>query len=164
MSDTSPERAAIDVLADAWTAGFTSAERDGFVGCCSAEVSYEDPFAVEPLIGTEALRAHGERLRGAFPGIRLQRPAPALVRGDHACVPWLAVGTNSRPLTANVPATDRSLKLHGVHYLELADGRVRRARGFFNVYDGAVQLGLLPARGGFGEAALMALRGFGLRL
>ena len=47
--------------------------------------------------------------------------------------------------------------------MELTDGRVRRARGFFDLYDGAVQLGLLPQRGGLGEAALLLLRGFGLR-
>ena len=32
--------------------------------------------------------------------------------------------------------------------------RVRRARGFFDLYDAATQLGLLPSRGGLGETAL----------
>ena len=45
----------------------------------------------------------------------------------------------------------------------VADGRVRRARGFFDLYDAATQLGLLPARGGLGETVLLMLRGFGLR-
>ena len=40
---------------------------------------------------------------------------------------------------------------------------MRRARGFFDLYDAATQLGLLPARGGMGETALLMLRGFGLR-
>jgi hypothetical protein len=44
----------------------------------------------------------------------------------------------------------------------LRDGDVSRARGFFDVYDVAVQLGLLPQRGSLGESALMVLRGFGL--
>ena len=47
--------------------------------------------------------------------------------------------------------------------MELRDERIARARGFFDLYDGAVQLGLLPQRGGLGEAALLMLRGFGLR-
>ena len=55
------------------------------------------------------------------------------------------------------------MTLHGVHYVELSDGAVRRARGFFDLYDAATQLGLLPARGGLGETALLLLRGFGLR-
>jgi hypothetical protein len=36
-------------------------------------------------------------------------------------------------------------------------------RAFFDLYDAAVQLGVLPAHGGMGERALMLLRGFGLR-
>jgi hypothetical protein len=64
---------------------------------------------------------------------------------------------------AILPATDRFVSLHGLHYLELVDGQVRRARGFFDLYDAATQLGLLPARGGMGETALLMLRGFGLR-
>ena len=58
--------------------------------------------------------------------------------------------------------TNRFLTVQGVHYAELADGRVRRARGFFDLHVVAVQLGYLPARGGMGEAVLMMLRGFGL--
>ncbi|MBA2420290.1 MAG: hypothetical protein H0V57_04085, partial [Thermoleophilaceae bacterium] len=62
-----------------------------------------------------------------------------------------------------LPATGRELSLHGLHYLELSDGAVRRARGFFDLYDAATQLGLLPERGGLGETALLLLRGFGMR-
>jgi hypothetical protein len=36
-------------------------------------------------------------------------------------------------------------------------------RGFFDLYDAAVQLGVLPSRGSLGERALLVLRGFGLR-
>ena len=62
-----------------------------------------------------------------------------------------------------MPGTGRFLVLHGVHYVELADGRVKRARGFFDLYDAAVQLGLLPARGSLAETAVLLVRGFGLR-
>ena len=62
-----------------------------------------------------------------------------------------------------LPATDRFMTIHGLHYLELTDGSVRRARGFFDLYDAATQLGLLPSRGGLGETALLLLRGFGVR-
>ena len=51
----------------------------------------------------------------------------------------------------------------GVHYVTLDGGSVRRARGFFDLYDVAVQLGLLPRRGGLGEQAVLLVRGFGLR-
>jgi hypothetical protein len=35
-------------------------------------------------------------------------------------------------------------------------------RAFFDAYDAAVQLGVLPARDSLGERALMVLRGFGV--
>jgi len=76
------------------------------------------------------------------------------------------VGTYRKRLVAKKqgrPATDQFITIHGLHYLELSDGSVRRARGFFDLYDAATQLGLLPARGGMGEAALLLLRGFGVR-
>ena len=58
--------------------------------------------------------------------------------------------------------TNRFLTVHGMHYVEFADDGIRRARGFFDLYEVAVQLGYLPARGGVGEAVFMMLRGFGL--
>jgi hypothetical protein len=155
-----PELAEVDLLGERWTAAWTG--EDDFAGCCSAEVSYEDPLTKLPLSGLADLRARAELLRTAFPDARLERTAPPLIRGDHACVPWKLMGTH-RGDVGVLPATDRYLALHGLHYLELADGRVSRARGFFDLYEGATQLGLLPERGGLGEAALLLLRGFGLR-
>jgi hypothetical protein len=73
------------------------------------------------------------------------------------------LGTHRGDLGTMLPATERFVTLHGVHYVELSDGAVRRARGFFDLYDAAIQLGLLPERGGLGETALLLLRGFGLR-
>jgi hypothetical protein len=79
-----------------------------------------------------------------------------------ACVPWRAAGTHRGQLAA-LPGSNRFVTLHGVHYMELADGRVRRARGFFDLYEAGIQRGLLPGRGSLSETALLLLRGFGLR-
>jgi len=152
--------AAVDELAERWSAAWTDGA--GFADCCTAAVSYEDPLASRPLSGLDALERHAASLRTALPDARVERTAPALRRGGHACIPWRLLGTHRGEL-ATLPATDRRLMLHGLHYVELSHGRISRARGFFDLYDGSVQLGLLPARGGFGEAALLMLRGFGLR-
>jgi steroid delta-isomerase-like uncharacterized protein len=155
-----PERVEIDGLAASWNAAWTG---DGdFAACCSAEVTYEDPLAPVPLRGLAALGEHAARLREALPDVRVELTAPPLRRDGNACFAWRLSGTH-RGQVALLPATDRFVTLHGLHYVELADGRISRARGFFDLYDGAVQLGLLPARGGLGETALMFLRGFGLR-
>jgi hypothetical protein len=154
------ERGALDELAARWRAAWEGAS---FEECCTPDVSYEDPIAVDPLRRVEALDRHATRLRAAFPDLRVEGTAPPLARGDHVCVPWRAIGTQRGDIGAVLPATDRFVTLHGLHYLELSDGLVRRARGFFDLYDAATQLGLLPSRGGMGETALLMLRGFGLR-
>ena len=154
------ERAEVDELADRWSAAWTGSA--AFAQCCTATVSYEDPLAIQPLVGLIPLEGHAAALRAAFPDVRIERTAPALQRGGHACIPWRLHGTHCGRLAA-LPATGQSLVIHGLHYAELADGRISRARGFFDLYDGSTQLGLLPARGGLGEAALLMLQGFGLR-
>ena len=154
------ERGALDELAARWRAGWEGA---GFESCCTPDVSYEDPVAVDPLRRVDALDRHATALRAAFPDLRVEATAPPLARGDHVCVPWRALGTQRGDVGTAVPATDRFITLHGLHYLELSDGLVRRARGFFDLYDAATQLGLLPTRGGMGETVLLMLRGFGLR-
>jgi steroid delta-isomerase-like uncharacterized protein len=156
--DASP----IAVLAERWQDAWSSAAGDGFAACCTPDVQYEDPIATDPLRGIEALSGHAQRLRDAFPDLRVQ-PAGAPLGGDaFACFPWRVLATHSGDL-ATVPATNRFITLHGVHYAELRDGQIRRARGFFDLYDAAVQLGLLPTRGSLSETALLLLRGFGLR-
>ena len=151
----------LEVVADGWQAAWEG-RGDGFAACCTGDVTYEDPIAHEPLEGVAELQRHAELLRTAFPDLRLERTAPRLATQSHACMPWRALGTHKGDVAA-VPASGRFLVLHGMHYVELSDGLVRRARGFFDLYDAAVQLGFLPARGGIGEAALLLLRGFGLR-
>jgi steroid delta-isomerase-like uncharacterized protein len=157
---TELERSAVDALAERWRSAW---QGEGFEGCCTPDVTYEDPVAVDLLRGVEALDRHAATLRGAFPDLRIEAAAPPLDRGQHVCVPWRALGTHRGDIGQMLPASDRFVTIHGVHYLELADGAVRRARGFFDLYSAATQLGLLPARGGLGETALLLLRGFGVK-
>ncbi len=168
MSDASDQGAemledgSLAALASAWAAAWTGSDGGRFESCATHDVSYEDPVATEPLEGLEALSRHAQLLRGAFPDARVEPTSPAIGAGSHACLPWRMLGTHSGETPA-LPATDRSATVHGIHYVELADGRIRRARGFFDLYDAATQLGLLPGRGSLGETGLLLLRGFGLK-
>lgn len=154
------EAGVADALAAQWVAAWSG--QSAFAACCAPDVQYEDPLATEPLIGTDALTAHAAALREWLPDLRVERTGMTLTGGDYACVPWRAAGTHKKGTLA-LPATNRFVTLHGLHYLELSDGSIRRVRGFFDLYDAATQLGLLPARGGVGESVLLLLRGFGLR-
>ena len=128
-------------------------------------MSYEDPLTAAPLTrrprSSTSTRA---RLREAFPDVahRAHRArcwsAAATPASRGGCI-----GTQTGDARRRCRPPIAALTLHGLHYVELTDGRISRARGFFDLYEGAVQLGLLPQRGGLGEAALLMLRGFGLR-
>jgi steroid delta-isomerase-like uncharacterized protein len=152
----------VEGLGQLWRQAWTEGTRDAFERCCSAGVSYEDPVAREPLEGLDALAGHAALLRDALPDLRIESPGRALAEGEFACVPWKLLGTHKGSI-GGLPGTNRFVVVQGVHYLEIADGRVRRARGFFDLYDAGIQLGLLPSRGSLTETALLLLRGFGLR-
>ena len=122
---------------------------------------YEDPATREPLSGLGPLESHARTLLDAFPDLRVERTGPRVGDEHFACVPWRAAGTHRGQLGA-LPGSNRFVTLHGVHFVELTDGRVQRARGFFDLYEAGIQLGLLPSRGSLSETALLLLRGFGL--
>lgn len=154
------ERAPLDCLGERWQRAWSGDAT--FADCCTPDVRYEDPVAIDPLDGAPALEAHAGKLRRAFPDLRVENSAPRVQTGAHAVFPWRLAGTHRADL-GPLPATDRFVTLHGLHYVELHDERIRRARGFFDLYEAVVQLGLLPGRGSLGETALLLLRGFGLR-
>ena len=156
------EELQLESIGDRWAAAWTEADRQGFAELCSADVHYEDPVTTEPLAGAQSLADHAEQLVQAFPDIRVERTGPRIATGSYACLPWRFLGTHKGDLGA-LPATGRFLTLQGLHYVELADGRIRRARGFFDLYAAGIQLGLIPERGSLGETAVLLVRGFGVR-
>jgi steroid delta-isomerase-like uncharacterized protein len=149
-------------LGERWREAWADATPAAFGACCSVDVFYEDPLALSPREGLGELADHARRLRAALPDLRIEGVGEAVIDGRNGCLPWRVVGTH-RGEVGDMPATGRFVTLAGVHYVTLVDGRVRRARGFFDLYDAAVQLGMLPRRGSLGESAIMLLRGFGLR-
>jgi steroid delta-isomerase-like uncharacterized protein len=148
-----------DALGDRWLEAWATGR---FASVCAVDVHYEDPATREPLTGLGPLEAHARMLHDAFPDLRLERTGPRVGDEHYACVPWRAAGTHRGQLGA-LPGSNRFVTVHGVHFVELADGRVSRARGFFDLYEAGIQLGLLPGRGSLSETALLLLRGFGFR-
>ncbi len=129
---------------------------------CSEDVHYEDPLVAEPLEGIDALTAHAARLWAAFPDARLQKLGDRLSDGHFAAAPSKLLATHREPLEG-LPATNRFVVVPCIFYCQLERHRLMRVRAFFDLYDAAVQLGVLPGRGSLGEKALLVLRGFGLR-
>jgi len=151
-----------DALIDRWEAAWSSKDPEAFEGVCSAHVHYEDPTTTEPLEELEVLVAHAERLWAAFPDARIERTGERLFNERFCAAPCKLLGTH-RAALEGLPPTNRFLVVHCVVYAEVRDELIFRARAFFDLYDAATQLGVLPGHGTLGEKALLMLRGFGLR-
>ena len=152
----------VDELMDGWEAAWSSKDEDAFAAVCAPRIHYEDPVTDEPLEGPEELGRHAARLWAAFPDARLERTGERLSDGRYLAAPAKLLATHKAALEG-LPATNRFIVVHCVFYCELQRGRLMRVRSFFDLYDAAMQLGVLPARGTLGEKALLVLRGFGFR-
>jgi steroid delta-isomerase-like uncharacterized protein len=152
----------VDELIDAWEAIWSEKDEAAFARICSTEIHYEDPLVSEPLEGLEALRAHARELWAAFPDARMQKLGPRLTDGRYVAAPSKLLATHREPL-AGLPATNRFIVVPCIFYCEVERGRLLRVRAFYDLYDAATQLGVLPGRGTLAERALLVLRGFGLR-
>jgi steroid delta-isomerase-like uncharacterized protein len=152
----------VDELIDGWQAAWSGKDPAAFAEVCAAGVQYEDPLTERPLEGVDALAGHAGRLWTGFPDARLERTGERLTDGRFVAAPCKALGTHRAPLEG-LPATNRFVVVHCMFYCELQHEVLLRVRGFFDVYEAATQLGVLPARGTLGEKALLMLRGFGLR-
>jgi steroid delta-isomerase-like uncharacterized protein len=159
---TVPVPPGVDELIDRWQSAWSGKDSSAFAPLCTADVHYEDPVTTEPLEGAAELGRHAARLWAAFPDARIERTGERLAGGRFVAAPCKLVATHRAPLEG-LPATNRFVVVHCIFYLELRDEYILRARAFFDLYEVAVQLGVLPARGTLGEKALLVLRGFGLR-
>lgn len=152
----------VDQLIDGWQEAWSGKEPIGFAEVCASGIQYEDPLTRQPLNGIPALAAHAGRLWSAFPDARLERTGERLHSERFVAAPCKLLGTHRAPLEG-LPATNRFVVVHCIFYAELQHELLLRVRTFFDVYDAATQLGVLPGRGTLGEKALLMLRGFGLR-
>jgi steroid delta-isomerase-like uncharacterized protein len=152
----------IDELIDGWETAWSGKDPDAFAPLCAGDLHYEDPLTGEPLENVDELAQHAGRLWAGFPDARLERTGARLANGRYVAAPCKLLGTHKAQLEG-LPATNKFLVVHCVFYCEVQRGRLLRIRGFFDLYDAAVQLGVLPGRGTLGEKALLMLRGFGLR-
>lgn len=157
MSDRSA-----DDLIDAWEAAWSGKDEAAFAAVCSTKIHYEDPLTGEPLEGLDEFLRHPTRLWQAFPDARLEQTGERLTNDRFVAAPCKLLATHRASLEG-LPATNRFVVMHCIFYCEIRRNRLLRVRGFYDVYDAATQLGVLPGHGTMGEKALLMLRGFGLR-
>lgn len=154
----------VDELIDAWELAWSERDRTAFVPLCGPEFHYEDPTTGFPLLGPEELAEHALTLWRAFPDAHMERSGARLRSERFVAAPCKLVGTHLGDL-GGLPPSGRALVVHVVFYCELSphETLLRRVRGFFDLYEPAVELGILPRRGSLAERALLLVRGYGLR-
>jgi len=152
-------------LIDGFQRAITGRDRRLFEEVCAVDVHYEDPFTTGPVKGISLLAEHMSQLWIGAPDAKVEPSGTRLDGGRYICAPIRLHGTHSGE-AGGLPATDKHFETHILLYCELDADRERlwRIRAFLDAYDLAVQLGLLPSRGGAGDRAMMMLRGFGLRI
>jgi ketosteroid isomerase-like protein len=152
-----------DALFDGWERAWSGRDPKAFDPLCDPGVRYEDPLCPEPLDGAAAIAAHAAQLWDAFPDARLNRTGERLYGGIYACAPCKLLGTHRGRLGGRIAATGRALEVHVLVYAELREERLLRVRAFYDVWDAARELGIVPRAGTASERAMLLLRGFGLR-
>jgi steroid delta-isomerase-like uncharacterized protein len=152
----------VDELIDDWEAAWSGKDEAAFAAVCSSKIHYEDPLTSEPLEGLDQFMRHPTRLWQAFPDARLESTGQRLSDDRFVAAPCKLLATHRAALDG-LPATNRFVVVHCVFYCEIRRNRLLRVRGFYDLYDAATQLGILPGRGTMSEKALLMLRGFGLR-
>lgn len=157
---------AAERLVERFEAAWSAADlTQALADTCAPDLHYEDPLTFRgPLHGPAALAEHAARLRTAAPDARLESSGQRLTDGRFVAAPVRLHGTHTGEHEA-FPPTGRAVVVQAVFYCELDDARARlwRVRAFFDLYDAAIQLGVLPKPGSFGQRALLLMRGFGLR-
>jgi steroid delta-isomerase-like uncharacterized protein len=154
----------VDELMDRFEAAWSGHDPHAFAAICAPDLHYEDPETHEPLEGPVELGAHAMRLWRAFPDARIEATGPRLHDGRYIAAPVKLLATHKGDHD-DFPASNRFVIMHAILYCELDADRelLWRVRAFFDLYDVAMQLGILPRPGSVGERAMLMLRGFGLR-
>ena len=155
-----------DDLLDRFQSAVAARDPGALAAVCAPDLHFEDPFSAEPVTGPAALAEHVARLWEVFPDARIERAGPRLADDEGTiAAPVKLLGTHRGEL-AGLPPSGRFVVVHAVLWCQLDPPRERlwRVRVFLDAYDAGVQAGVLPARGTLGARALLALRGFGLRL
>jgi len=137
----------------AWNSGDPAAG----AACAHEDVVWIDPALAEPAIGRAGVADFVRQSVVAFPDLSFSEPGEPAIADDAraAYVPWLMTGTNTGPIDPpGFAATGKAIAIKGFDVWQFRDGLIWRYEAIYDFTEIARQLGLMPPRGGFAEAAL----------
>jgi len=130
-----------DVLIDRYFSAWNAHDADGIAGVFAPDGTYEDP-TTRGAIGPAALGDVARGLWAAFPDLRFE-VSSRHVGETQATVEWVMRGTNHGPFISGVEPAGATASLQGVDVFTVADGCIRRIRGYFDREALAEALGLM---------------------
>lgn len=153
----------IATLIDAFEVAWSGPSALSFGLALSSDSQYEDPLLRGPLRGPERVAQHAARIRVAFPDLTFERTGAPMLGGGLLSQAVRLRGTHRADL-GTIPDTGKPVDLHAVVVADIGKTgqHLARVRIFFDRYEAAIQLGVLPRERSLAERALLALRGFGI--
>ena len=140
-----------------YLAAWNSGDPAAVAACTHEDVVWIDPALAEPAIGRDGVADFVRQSVAAFPDMTFSEPGPPAIADDSsaAYVPWLMTGTNTGPIDPpGFAATGKAITVKGFDVWQFRDRLIWRYEAIYDFSAMARQLGLLPPRGGFAEAAL----------
>lgn len=128
---------------------FNARDWEGAAALCTPGVELIAVPTGQPLHGAEGVTQFLQGWAGAFPDGKVETTR-IIADDSNVVMEFTGRGTHGGPLqtpAGEVPATGKPLTLQFCQFLELEDGKIARARLYFDAMSMLGQIGVLPAPG-----------------
>jgi steroid delta-isomerase-like uncharacterized protein len=135
-------------LCERFTAFYNAHDLDGLMRMYAEDAEFQVPDQPELLRGRTSIRQYFQAQFDAFPDIHVELGTVLLdisSFADEGLVTGTNTGAIAQPSGELLPPTGKGLRLPFAEFVELADGKVRRHRLYWDQMTALGQLGFLEA-------------------
>jgi len=133
-------------LCERFAALYSAHDLDGLIAMYAEDAEFQTADQPEPLRGRTAIRQYLQAQFDAVPDVQVEL-GTIQIDGSSFADEGVVTGTNTGPIAQPtgepLPATGKVVRLPFGEFVELADGKVRRQRLYWDQLTALSQLGLL---------------------
>lgn len=140
-------RAEVERLVKAVTESWNARDFDAYAALHADDVEVVNVPLGQTLHGADANLEHAKAWATAFPDGQTEL-THLIIDGDTAAIEFTGRGTQNGPLVSEagtIPPTGRHVDLHFCYTFDIANGKIRRVREYYDVANMMRQLGVGPA-------------------
>ena len=123
---------------------FNRKDWDAYLACFDKSVLTLEPDEDSPILGHEGLKRRVVTYTRAFPDVRLETER-LFGQGDLVCLNSLFIGTHKGDLPGpggtQIPATGKSVRVHGCSVFRIRRGRITEFIGYYDQVELFNQIG-----------------------